>query len=254
MKRIVIGDPHGRWLALKQIYDIEQPDEVIILGDYFDSFIINSYVQRECYDNIINLRKEHLSKKKGRFIMLIGNHDMHYMDENFGRCSGWNPLTCSQAGYALCRDWDEGILQIVFIDEINKTIYSHAGVTMNWFQHWIKSNNLADINTIETKAFQFTYKNGGDYYGSSSWNSPLWVRPEGLVESPYAEWNDGNGITWSQVFGHTEPEAPYHWIDGRGEFYGIDCINKGYLVEEFDDDDTLCARYFKAHNFKMGED
>ena len=68
MKRIIIGDPHGRWNVLKSIYNKEQPDEVIILGDYFDSFNINAYDQRDCYDNIIALRKEHLSKKKGRFI------------------------------------------------------------------------------------------------------------------------------------------------------------------------------------------
>lgn len=249
MKRITIGDPHGRWNAFKQIYDKEQPDEVIVVGDYFDSFNIDSYTQRECYDNIINLRKEHLKKFGRGFHMLIGNHDMHYMDESFGRCSGWNYVTYSQAAYPLCRDWDKGILQIVFIDEINKTIYSHAGVTMNWFQQWIKSNNLADINTIETKAFQFTYKNGGDYYGSSLWNSPLWVRPEGLAKSPYTEWADGNGITWSQVFGHTEPNTPYHWIDASGEFWGIDCINKGYLVEEFDDDNKLVSRNFSYVNY-----
>ena len=116
MKRIIIGDPHGRWNVLKSIYDKEQPDEVIILGDYFDSFNINAYDQRDCYDNIIALRKEHLSKNKGRFIMLIGNHDMHYMDDNFGRCSGWNPLTCTQAEYPLCRDWDAEILKIIFVD------------------------------------------------------------------------------------------------------------------------------------------
>ena len=249
MKRITIGDPHGRWNAFKLIYDKEQPDEVVVVGDYFDSFNIDSYTQRECYDNIINLRKEHLKKFGRGFHMLIGNHDMHYMDESFGRCSGWNYVTYSQAAYPLCRDWDKGILQIVFIDEINKTIYSHAGVTMNWFQQWINSNNLADINTIETKVFQFTYKNGGDYYGSSSWNSPLWVRPEGLAKSPYTEWADGNGITWSQVFGHTEPNTPYHWIDASGEFWGIDCINKGYLVEELDDDNKLVSRKFSYVNY-----
>ena len=83
MKRIIIGDPHGRWDPIKNIYDKEQPDEVIILGDYFDSFDIDAYTQRECYDKIIELRKEHLKLNKGRFIMLIGNHDMHYMDEVF---------------------------------------------------------------------------------------------------------------------------------------------------------------------------
>lgn len=239
MKRIIIGDPHGRWNAVKNIYDKEQPDEVIILGDYFDSFNIDAYNQRECYDNIINLRKEHLSKHGRGFYMLIGNHDMHYMDEAFGRCSGWNPLTNSQASYPLCRDWDAEILKMVFIDEVNKTIYSHAGVTMNWFQQWIKSNNLADINTIEAKAFQFTYKNGGDYYGSSSWNSPLWVRPEGLKKCPY---KDKDGIVWTQIFGHTETISPHHWINNGGEFYCIDCINEAYLVEILNDQNVLEKR------------
>jgi predicted MPP superfamily phosphohydrolase len=83
MKRIVIGDPHGRWNFVKQIYDKEQPEEVIILGDYFDSFNIDVYAQRESYEHIIELRKEHLKKYHRGFVMLIGNHDMHYMDENF---------------------------------------------------------------------------------------------------------------------------------------------------------------------------
>lgn len=245
IKRVTIGDPHGRWLKVKQIYGIEQPNEVIILGDYFDSFDIDAYSQRECYDNIIALRKEHLKKFGRGFHMLIGNHDMHYMDEKFGRCSGWNLLTCSQAGDSLCRDWDKEILQIVYIDTINKTIYSHAGVSMNWFNQWINSKSLADINTIETKAFQFTYRDGGDYYGSSSWNSPLWIRPEGLKKSPYTEWNGNNGIVWSQVFGHTEPNTPIYWKNANGEFYGIDCINKAYLVEELDDDCKLVKRYIQ---------
>ena len=110
MKRVVIGDPHGRWGYVKQIYDKEQPDEVVILGDYFDSFNIDVYTQRDSYENIINLRKEHLKMNKGRFVMLIGNHDMHYMDEKFGRCSGWNSLSASVASYPLCRDWDKEIL------------------------------------------------------------------------------------------------------------------------------------------------
>ena len=243
MKRITIGDPHGRWGFVKQIYDKEQPDEVIILGDYFDSFKIDVYTQRESYEHIVELRKEHLKKHGRGFHMLIGNHDMHYMDEKFGRCSGWNALSASVAGYPLVRDWDKEILQMIFVDEINKIIYSHAGVSMKWFNQYCKS--LGDINTLATGYFQFTYRDGGDYYGSSVWNSPLWIRPEGLKQAPYTEWNGNNRIVWSQVFGHTEPEAPYHWVDGLGEFYGIDCINKAYLVEELDDGSKLVKRYIQ---------
>ena len=111
---------------------------------------------------------------------------------------------------------------------------------MNWFQQHCKS--LGDINTLSAEYFQFTYKNGGDYYGSSSWNSPLWVRPEGLAKSPYVEWNDRNTIIWSQIFGHTTTEAPYYWIDSSGEFWGIDCIYKNYLIEILDDNGKLIER------------
>jgi len=239
MKRIVIGDPHGRWGYVKQIYDKEQPDEVIILGDYFDSFDIDVYTQKDSYENIIALRKEHLKMNKGRFVMLIGNHDMHYMDEKFGRCSGWNPLSASVAGYPLCRDWDNEILKIVFVDEINKTLYSHAGVSMNWFNSWIKSKSLGDINSIETKAFCFTYRNGGDEYGSSPHNGPLWIRPEGLKESMYV---DNEGDVWSQIFGHTHCDYPISWKYNDAVFYCIDCISKYYLVEELDDNGKLISR------------
>ena len=241
-KRLILGDPHGRWNPIEQIYNKELPDEVIILGDYFDSFDIDSYAQVECYENILNLREKHLRKYNEGFYMLIGNHDMHYIDESFGRCSGWNYLTSSRAGYLLCRDLDKEILQICFIDEVNKTIYSHAGVSMPWFNDWIKSKSLSYINTIEFKAFQFTCKNGGDYYGSSVYNSPLWIRPEGLRDHEYTEWNGNNGIVWSQVFGHTEPCAPYHWNNCGADFYGIDCIARAYLVEYLDDNNKLINR------------
>jgi hypothetical protein len=238
MKRIVIGDPHGRWGFVKQIYDKEQPEEVIILGDYFDSFNIDVYTQRESYEHIIELRKEHLKKYRRGFIMLIGNHDMHYMDEKFGRCSGWNVLSASVAGYPLCRDWDREILQMCYIDEVNKTIYSHAGVSMNWFTKWCTS--LGNINTLETKAFVFTYRDGGDAYGSSTYSSPLWLRPEGLQNSMYV---DNDGIVWNQIFGHTQVDAPFHWKINDADFYGIDCIWKHYLIEELDNNRKVIKRY-----------
>jgi len=238
-KRIVLGDPHGRWIPIIDIYNREQPDEVIILGDYFDSFDIQPYEQKICYNNIIELRNEHIKKKKGnKFIMLIGNHDMHYMCPLFDRCSGWNSLTDSLVGYNLSKDWDKGILKMCYIDEINKTIYSHAGVTQNWFNKWC-SGSLGNIETLGIEYFNFTSKDGGDIYGSSSWNSPLWVRPSGLKESPY---KDKDGITWSQIFGHTQKDMIDYWNINEGHFYEIDCITKYYISEIIDDTGKLIER------------
>ena len=239
MKRIVIGDPHGRWGLVKQIYDKEQPDEVIILGDYFDSFNIDAVTQRESYNHIIELRNEHRRNKKGWFKLLIGNHDFHYMSPKFDRCSGWNEFTDSQAGYPLKRDWDNGILMMAVCDTFNKTIYSHAGVSRNWFDKWC-DGSLESINTVEDKAFCFTYRDGGDEYGSSSWNSPLWIRPEGLFKAPY---KDKDGVIWNQVFGHTEPCSPMHKNIAGADFYCIDCIKRNYLVEEMTDEKIITHRY-----------
>lgn len=243
MKRIVIGDPHGRWGFLKHIYEKENPDEVIILGDYFDSYDINPYDQCYCYDNIINLRKKHLREKSGNFIMLIGNHDFQYMSKSFGRCSGYNNITQSLASYPLMRDLDNGILQIAYIDEINNTIYSHAGVSQKWFDIWCQSD-LWTINTLDDEAFQFTYRDGGDWYGSSSYNSPLWIRPEGLLKSPLK--NDDK--YWDQIFGHTETGSPKIWILEDLTLWDDDCIMTNYILEELDDDNKLKKREFVKTN------
>ena len=237
MKRIVIGDPHGRYGYVKNIYDKELPDEVIILGDYFDSFNIYPTDQRYSYDQIKKLRNEHLEKGLGQFIMLIGNHDMHYMSNKFGRCSGWNYETNEYANYVLVKDFHEKTLQISFIDKENKTIYTHAGLSQNWFDKYC--NDLDDIDKQLYEAYQFTFKGGGDYYGSSTWNSPLWIRPEGLEKCPY---KDKDGIIWNQVFGHTEPDTPIHFKVGDGDFYGMDCIYKFYLIEEIDDNCKIINR------------
>jgi metallophosphoesterase superfamily enzyme len=76
MKTIVLGDTHGRsnWkLAVHQ----DNPDRVIFIGDYFDSFNIKGEEQLNNFLDIIEYKKT--SGKE--VIMLIGNHDHHYFPE-----------------------------------------------------------------------------------------------------------------------------------------------------------------------------
>ena len=62
MKRIVLGDTHGRYDVIEEIYNIENPDEVILLGDYCDSYINDTSVVVESYKKIRKLQKEHQSE------------------------------------------------------------------------------------------------------------------------------------------------------------------------------------------------
>ena len=76
MKTVVIGDVHGRSLW-KLIVNQENPDRVIFIGDYFDSFNIKGEEQLNNFLDIIEYKKS--SGKE--VIMLIGNHDFHYFPE-----------------------------------------------------------------------------------------------------------------------------------------------------------------------------
>ena len=76
-KRLVIGDIHGHIEPFKSIYDKENPEDVIILGDYFDNFHGNDTEIIDCFKTIVGMKRRHTN---GKFIMLIGNHDFHYMD------------------------------------------------------------------------------------------------------------------------------------------------------------------------------
>ena len=190
MKRIILGDPHGNYLTIEDIYNKERPDSVIILGDYCDSFVHNTPEIVNAYKKMRKLQRKH----QGEFITLMGNHDWHYT--TFGqRYSGYSSRTQAAMHDMLQSDFNDGLLPIVYIDEVNKTIYSHAGLTKTWMNEWSipepKFTNECNERSLDFQSMSF------DMYGNSKWQGPLWVRPEALLGDFYG---DGE---WKQIVGHT---------------------------------------------------
>jgi hypothetical protein len=231
-KRLVIGDLHGRYDYLKDAYSYENPDEVILLGDYFDSQSIQPKQQVESWKSILKLRKKHIAKNCGYWIMLLGNHDAQYLPKWPVRSSEWNKDTENLVKSRLKRELGKGTLRVAWIDTDIKTIYSHAGISQTWYNSWL-SESLGNIETVTLDAFQFV---GEDPYGDDPRNSPLWIRPASLITDSY---QDKSGHIWDQVFGHTESMSPLAWSklgdDGTlGEFWCVDCLPKAYLRETID--------------------
>lgn len=241
-KRIVIGDLHGRYDSLQKIYDREDPDSVILLGDYFDNRSgITPVDQGKNYDKILKLQKSHNKKKRLKFIKLLGNHDYHYLIDG-EKYSGWNIGTKFIAQEKLKKDLDDNKIQIVYIDEVNKTIYSHAGVTDIWLNtECYCQNSLGMINDLSLDYFSFV---GFNMFGDDPRNSPIWVRPNSLLKSMY---RDNFGKEWTQVVGHTNCKKPIivgqdnnQWnpdIDTweNAKLWVIDCMPKYYMRETLDD-------------------
>lgn len=83
MKTIVIGDIHQRVDSVKSVLEAEKNyDEVVFLGDWFDSFYDPPKVAgfQETAEYLRYLVMDHPNKSK--FVFLVGNHDMSYIYNN----------------------------------------------------------------------------------------------------------------------------------------------------------------------------
>lgn len=87
MHKIVIPDIHqniDRLNSILQTPECQEAQEIIFLGDYFDSFDYDFYTPEMCKFLNNNIENE-------KYIFLLGNHDIHYFSSipNY-RCSGWS--------------------------------------------------------------------------------------------------------------------------------------------------------------------
>lgn len=250
--RLVVGDIHGHGDIFKTVYERENPDEVIILGDYVDSYVKSPEEQEESLLTIVDIMENHKENKKGLFKMLLGNHDFHYILTS-ERYSGWNPRT-----FLLCKPifsqlMDQNQLEPIYVDYVNKIIYSHAGLTQEWYDTKCL-NSLEEIKTIALPAFKFTYGKHMDRYGNDPANGPLWVRPESLCKSL---WKDSDGIEWDQIIGHTRSRQPFgfgpgdRWVTDYSDVddfkfnqykvHGLDTFPMWYLIQYLDHEGNLVA-------------
>jgi UDP-2,3-diacylglucosamine pyrophosphatase LpxH len=229
MKTVVIGDIHGRdcW---KQIVIDEQPDRVIFIGDYFDSY--DDYTAAEQmwnFEQIINFKLIRESVQS-EVIILVGNHDFHYVDGSehysgyqFGAAPGINDLLFNNMKH----------MQMAY--EMDGYLFTHAGVSNDWYTYWMKmlhleGDNVADnINEMwkaSSRPFRFA---GFNPYGDSKESSPIWIRPKSLQKANRDTFRD----QFIQVVGHTQQKKVD--IKGKssgGRYYYIDTLGTSgqYMV------------------------
>lgn len=236
MKRLIIGDIHGSGLW-KDIYDYEKPNEVVILGDYFDSFTIGPIAQKLNFIDLLDCQLQHGKRK---FTLLIGNHELHYLLED-QKYSGYNKETRAYIDRLLRKALDDNCLQLSLLDSVNNIIYSHAGISKDWTTEMCMTEHqiVYQLNNLSLEYFKYFPKDrSGD--GTDSRQNPLWIRPNALEKNMI----DG----YTQIIGHTHIHSPLSKICENGEtLINMDCLNCGwYAVEELDNNSyKLKNRKFK---------
>jgi hypothetical protein len=230
MKLVAIGDIHGRDIW-QQIVEQEQPTTVVFVGDYFDSFDIPGKTQIDNFKNIIQWKHDNPQCK---VVLLIGNHDFHYMPEAYNdRYSGFQKNLYIEIGQVL--EANKHHLRMAY--RCDDLVFSHAGIT----PEFLLNNNWGDQDMVEFvnelwlyKPHKFKFADNGyghsDPYGDDEFQTPIWIRPRSLMKACQEVKK-----TMIQVVGHTAVKE----IDAKGKatggrYYFIDCLDNTpeYLVYE----------------------
>jgi hypothetical protein len=231
MKIVAIGDTHGRTEWKEIIARESDADKVIFIGDYLDSYDIGVKKQVKNFKEILDYKESSPDK----VILLIGNHDYHYLPAVTGRqekYSGWRyPFYRDCSGRLDSGTRTGKVLGCYVIGDI---IFSHAGISKTWCRiHNVDLDNLQEsVNTLLVKddgySFSFEQLNKetmsfSNPYGNNLYQSPIWIRPSSLIKDKL----EG----YKQVVGHTQVTQMSE-VEG---VYLIDCLDnekKEYLVIE----------------------
>lgn len=232
-KTLILGDTHGRstWkLAVHQ----EQPDRVIFIGDYFDSFDIPGIDQIHNFKEIIHYKE---TNPQIEVVLLIGNHDHHYYPE-----IGYTGTSGYQSGIApsITQVIDENRHHLQMAYSFGDYLFTHAGVSPVYMDQvfgkddWSIENVVVDLNELfryKPKAFEF---NGFDGSGDNTTQTPIWIRPRSLM-SVNKKHEKGLKKDYIQIVGHTQMrridlEGSDKFTGGR--YYFIDTMDTSgeYLV------------------------
>lgn len=238
MKTVILGDIHGRSIW-KLIYELEKPDRMIFIGDYFDSFDIKGVDQLNNFQDIIKFKESGVCD----VVMLIGNHDHHYFPEiGDTGTSGYQHLLAPSISYIVGENRKH--LQMAY--RIDDMLFTHAGVSSVFMDQvfgkdgWKTESIVEDLNELfkyKPRSFQFgefAMMNKMSYldpYGDSEDQSPIWIRPRALKRAN----RDTLRKEIIQVVGHTQQTQ----IDKKGgatggRYYFIDTLETSgeYMIIE----------------------
>lgn len=200
-KILIVPDVHGRTFWHKAEELIDEVDQVVFLGDYLDPYPHEgiSFDDAIVEFTLILLFKE---KYPDKVILLLGNHDMHYIVKEFMDCSRLNKSKRKEL-YDLYNEYIDCFNLVHFIED--KYLFSHAGLYEAWMDKYnLSIDELKDHKTFLKERWRTledcNWRRGGyDLAGSCVWAD---IR-ESIVQ-------DSLILHVRQIVGHTQlDQKPY---------------------------------------------
>lgn len=189
MKILIIPDVHGRdfWKYAKD--HIDEVDKIIFLGDYLDPYPHEEITFNTTVENlkeIIQFKKDNNEK----VVLLLGNHDLHYVYLEFMNCSRLNKARRNEMN--LLFNNNEDLFHLICIE--GDYLFSHAGI----YQYWMNKYQLT-IDDLLYESFPYyvledvsDYRGGFEPVGSCVWADITESFGQPLIDGYY------------QIVGHTQ--------------------------------------------------
>jgi len=185
MRLIVLGDTHGR-LNWKEIVEKESDaDKIVFIGDYFDTHDdISPEQQLYNFNEIVAYKRANIDK----VVMLIGNHDYHYMNQVNDNYSGYQRGYAKSFNEVIETALADGLMQMCYTHA--HFVFTHAGVTRTWctnsgididLRGIDLENAINDLFIKNRIFFSFQMGNNLSQSGNDITQPPIWVRPESLL-------------------------------------------------------------------------
>ena len=231
MRIITCGDTHGR-VKWKEIVAKEaSADKIIFIGDYFDTHSKGVSGNKQ----IVNF-KEILEFKKAnppQVVLLIGNHDFHYIRGIGETYSGYQAGYALEIGELVEGAIKDGHMQMCYLQD--GYLFSHAGLTKTWYG-LVTGNytpvvddmlvqTINDILAYQPNRFIFRMGDNFSDTGNDVTQGPIWVRPYSLSKDKV------DGVIC--VVGHTPTRNGITIVEESGIIL-TDCLGETdeYLVIE----------------------
>lgn len=197
-KILIVPDVHGRtfWHQAKELMD--QVDQIVFLGDYLDPYPHEGISFDEAFEEfneILEFKKEY----PDLVTLLVGNHDMHYIIDEFMNCSRRNIEMQGQLHELYNSNLD--LFKLIHIED--DWIFSHAGVYKAWmdkYEFTLENLNLQTFLNSHWPALEdlSLYRGGRNSVGSCIWADIRESVGHDLIPN------------YKQVVGHTQlNEKPY---------------------------------------------
>lgn len=217
---VVIGDVHGL-TAWEDIVKRNPSCRILFLGDYVDPY---QYMSNECVlDNlkkIISLKAEHFDD----IILLLGNHDMHYITADIPTGSRFNTQMADKISEVL----NDNRSLFTFAHQEGKCIFTHAGISQQWFTDDFKGDihrNIAwQLNNPANEQQQAAIFRCGTCRGGlpGDRGGIFWADKDEL-KKPL------QGFT--QIVGHNKVRDIYDYTYGEGRIIFCDSLFNGHWLK-----------------------